>query len=43
MSQVPVRELFRSFFFVVLSITSAVAPSILISLFSYEFPSLIGE
>ena len=42
MHQVPVKELLRSSLFVLLSITSAVGPSILISLFSYEFPSLIG-
>lgn len=41
--QVPWKELIRSGLFVVLSISTAVAPALLISLFSYEFPSLIGE
>jgi L-lactate permease len=40
--QVPFRELLRSSLFVVLSIVSAVGPALLISLFSYEFPTLIG-
>ncbi|WIA11159.1 hypothetical protein OEZ85_011296 [Tetradesmus obliquus] len=39
---VPFRELLRSALFVVLATASAVAPALLISLFSYEFPSLIG-
>jgi hypothetical protein len=41
--QVPFRELLRSGLFVVLSTASAVGPALLISLFSYEFPTLIGE
>ncbi|KAF8068175.1 hypothetical protein HT031_001861 [Scenedesmus sp. PABB004] len=39
---VPLRELARNGVFVLLSIASAVAPALAISLFSYEFPSLIG-
>jgi hypothetical protein len=40
---VPFKVLARSGLFMMLAITSAVAPSIGISFFSYEFPTLIGE
>lgn len=39
---VPFKVQLRSALFVFLSITSAVAPSIGIAFFSYEFPTLIG-
>jgi len=40
---VPWKVLLRSWLFVALSITTAVAPSVGIAVFSVEFPSLIGE
>jgi len=40
---VPRRELLRSGLFVILSITSAVLPTVLFSIFNAEFPVLIGE
>jgi hypothetical protein len=41
--QVPFKDLLRSSLFVVLSTATAVGPALLISMFSYEFPTLIGE
>lgn len=40
--QTSFRQLARNAVFVVLSLASAVGPSIAISMFSYEFPTLIG-
>ncbi len=36
------RDIMRNIMFVLLSITTAVAPSVGIAFFSYEFPTLIG-
>lgn len=41
-TQTPFKVLARNSLFVVLSIATAVGPSIAISMFSYEFPTLIG-
>ena len=40
---VPWKQLLRSALFIVLSICTAVGPSIGVAAFSYEFPTLIGE
>jgi hypothetical protein len=40
---VPRRELLRNGLFVILSISSAVLPTVLISIFNAEFPVLAGE